>query len=565
MKQQDLFGGSAPKPSEPVGKADPVAPPSEPEWVRAGTTAAEKPVVVAAPQLPRPALPVLKSEPKVLTVGQLTRALKETIEPVFGRVLVRGEVSGFRGPNVRGHLYFALKDDVSSIDIKVWQTTAARMKFALRDGLSVIVEGSIDLYEPSGRYSLIVQRIDPTGVGAQALAYEQLKAKLMAEGLFGPNRKKPRRPLPTLPRRIGVVTSISGAALRDFLKVLHRRHPRLAVLVADTRVQGEGAALEIARAIRRLGRQNVDVIVVTRGGGSAEDLWAFNEETVARAIFECPLPVVSAVGHEVDTTLADYVADLRAPTPSAAAEAIAPVLADLQLHLATTRARLRKAVERRILEGHHRLGSLQATLKDPRRGLSQRRLQLSELVEKMRAGLERTTRERREVLRALNVKLHQLRPQAQLLATRKALHQLAARLQSAASFTFRRERDGLALWRDRLHHVSPKPAAHAARAALQTVKGRLPMLMGRTLVRERVALAALEGQLDALSPLKVLSRGYAIAFASADGRAVRSASDVKPGDGLRIRLQEGEVDATVTGSRQTSYTARRDDDQSGED
>jgi exodeoxyribonuclease VII large subunit len=591
MKQQDLFGGSPPpKPSEPASKPLPAAaPPAEPEWVRAGTDAeapappprpialppalVRAPPVVAVPSAPVPVAdplpawrrePPKKSEPKILTVGQLTRAIKDTLEPVFGRVLVKGEVSGFRGPNVRGHLYFALKDDVSSIDLKVWQTTAARMKFALKDGLSVIVEGSIDLYEPSGRYSLIVQRIEPTGVGAQALAYAQLKAKLMAEGLFGPNRTQPRRALPTLPRRVGVVTSISGAALRDFLKVLHRRHPRLAVLVADTRVQGDGAEVEIARAIRRLGRQQVDVIVVTRGGGSAEDLWCFNEEIVARAIFECPVPVVSAVGHEVDTTLADHVADFRAPTPSAAAEAIAPVLADLQLYLATTRARMRKAVERRILEGHHQLGSLQADLGDPRRGLSQRRLHLSEQAEKMRAGLERTTRERRDALRALNVKLHQLRPQAQLLATRKALHQLAARLQSAASYTFRREREAFSLWRDRLHHVSPRPAAHAARGALQTVKARLPMLMKGAIVRERAALQALEGQLDALSPLKVLSRGYAIAFRSADGRAVRSADDVKSGDGLRIKLLHGEVDATVTGSRQTSYTPSRDDDKNGE-
>lgn len=505
-----------------------------------------------------------KAEPKVLTVGQLTRAIKDTLEPVFGRVLVRGEVSGFRGPNVRGHLYFSLKDDVSSIDLKVWQTTAARLKFGLKDGLSVIVEGSIDLYEPSGRYSLIVQRIEPTGVGAQALAYEQLKAKLMAEGLFGPNRRRPRRPLPSLPRRVGVVTSISGAALRDFLKVLHRRHPRLAVLVADTRVQGDGAEQEIARAIRRLGKQAVDVIVVTRGGGSAEDLWCFNEEVVARAIFDCPVPVVSAVGHEVDTTLADHVADLRAPTPSAAAEAIAPVLADLQLHLATTRARLRKAVERRILEGHHQLGSLQAQLPDPRRGLSKRRLHLSELAEKMRANLERGTRDRRDALKALNLELQRLRPQAQLLATRKALHQLAARLQSASTLTFRRERDVLAHWRDRLQHVSPKPAAHAARGALKTVKARLPMLMKGAIGREKAALQALAGQLDALSPLKVLSRGYAIAFRAADGRAVRSAADVKAGDGLRIRLLNDEVDATVTGSRQSSYTPGRDDDKTGE-
>jgi exodeoxyribonuclease VII large subunit len=522
-----------------------------------------------------------KSEPKVLTVAQLTRAIKDTLEPQFTRVLVRGEISGFRGANVRGHLYFALKDDTSAIDIKVWQTTAARIKFALKDGLQVIIEGSVDLYEPSGRYSLIVQRIEPSGVGAQALAFEQLKAKLLSEGLFGPNRKQARRPLPVLPKRIGVVTSITGAALRDFLKVLHRRHPRLAVLVADARVQGDGAALEIARGIRRLGRQAVDVIVVTRGGGSAEDLWAFNEELVARAIFESPVPVVSAVGHEVDTTLADYVADFRAPTPSAAAEALAPVLADLQLHLATQRSRMRKAVERRMLEGHRELENLLARVGDPRRDLSRRRLHLSESTERMRAGLERSNRARRDSLRALNLKLQQLRPQAQLLATRKALHQLAARLQSAAGLTFRREREGLGHWRERLQHVSPRPAAHAAHLALQTTRTRLPSLVRAQLLRQRVRLEglqrrlptlvraewvrektrleALSDRLHGLNPERVLTRGYAIALTT-DGHALRSSADVKPGDSLRIRLQHGELEVTVTGSRQTSYTAGRDDD-----
>ena len=551
-----------PPPSpEPLERPEP----SEPEWVRAQPV--DEPVVKAPPPpAPIPAwrreLPK-KAEPKVLSVAELTRAIKETLEPAFQRVLVRGEVSGFRGANVRGHLYFALKDDTSAIDIKVWQTTAARMKFALKDGLQVIVEGSVDLYEPSGRYSLIVQRIEPSGVGAMALAFEQLKAKLLAEGLFGPNRKRPKRPLPMLPKKIGVVTSITGAALRDFLKVLHRRHPRLSVLVADARVQGDGAALEISLGIRRLARQGVDVIVVTRGGGSADDLWAFNEERVARAIFECPVPVISAVGHEVDTTLADYVADVRAPTPSAAAEALAPVLADLQLHLANQRARLRKAIERRIIDCHRELGHLEANLPDPRRDLSGRRLHLSESAERMRAALEKTTRGRREALKALNAALQKLRPQAQLLATRKVLHLLAGRLQSAASITFRREREGLTHWRERLQHVSPRPAAHAARGTLEAMKSRLPMLVRATVVREKTRLLALEQRLTALDPERVLKRGYAIAL-MADGKALRASVDVRSGDPLTLRLGSGEVDVTVTGSRQTSYRAGRDDDKTGE-
>src|SRR6266851_3986114 len=255
-----------------------------------------------------------KPERIIFTVGEITRDIKATLERGYARIWVRGEISGFRGANPRGHLYFSLKDSDACLDVKMWASAAQRLKFSLRDGLSVIAEGSIDLYEPQGRYSLIVQRIEPVG-----------------EGLLGDARKRPLRPIPFLPRRIGVVTSLHGAALRDFLRVLHQRHPRLPVLVCDARVQGEGSAGEVVRAMRRLARAQVDVIVLTRGGGSIEDLWTFNEELVARAIHACPVPVVSAIGHEIDFTIADFVADLRAPTPSAAAERLAPVLRDLEL------------------------------------------------------------------------------------------------------------------------------------------------------------------------------------------------------------------------------------------
>ncbi len=442
MKQGDLFGGASPQQPQPASTSKPAEPtplprvvpdakvtatpallprvvadaPSPPAQARAMTlprAAAETPAT-AGPTLPRvvadappaaasparaPAAPqqapkVRVATNRVLTVSELTRALKETIEPNFNRVLVRGEVSGFKGPNPRGHLYFALKDEFAFLDTRIWQSTAARMKFGLKEGLEVIAEGSIDLYAPAGRYALIVQKIEPAGMGALALAYEQLKAKLLAEGLFGDKRKKPRRPLPLLPRRIGVVTSVSGAALRDFLKVLHRRHPRLSVLVADARVQGDGAAIEIEGGIRRLARMNVDVIVVTRGGGSAEDLWAFNEERVARAIFDSPVPVVSAVGHEVDVTLADFVADHRAATrPSAAwPRHLAPVLADLELKLAQQHRRLHRAVERVVVGQRGSLNHLKARLGDPWRMLTQNQMHLSALGDRLVASVRKSHR-----------------------------------------------------------------------------------------------------------------------------------------------------------------------------
>src|SRR5262249_51733887 len=208
-----------------------------------------------------------KPERVIFTVGELTRDIKLTLERGYSRVWVRGEVTGFRGPNARGHLYFSLKDADACLDAKIWASTAQRMRFKLRDGLSVIAEGSIDLYEPQGRYSLIVQRIEPEGEGALALAFQQLKERLAAEGFFGERRKRPPRPIPFLPRRIGIVTSVHGAALRDFLRVLHQRHPRIPVLLCNARVQGEGSAFEVVRALRRLSRRDVDVIVLARGGG----------------------------------------------------------------------------------------------------------------------------------------------------------------------------------------------------------------------------------------------------------------------------------------------------------
>lgn len=489
-----------------------------------------------------------RAGPRVLSVSELTWQLKDLIEPAFGRVLVRGEVSGFRGPNARGHLYFAIKDERASIDVKLWASTARGLKFKLKEGMAVVVEGSLDVYEVQGRYSLIAQRLEPEGVGARALAFEQLKAKLAAEGLLGDLRTRPRRVLPLLPRRIGVVTSVSGAALRDFLKVLHRRHPRLPVLVADARVQGEGAAVEVRQAIRALGRTDVDVIVVTRGGGSVDDLWTFNEEPIARAIFEAKVPVVSAVGHEIDTTLADLVADVRAPTPSAAAEAVAPVLAELDAQLAAARVRLGRAVERVLLGHRTQLRALRSELGDPRRSLSGQRLWLAERAERLGRALRRLLRGQGTALKALSTRLQGARPQAQLAAQREAFTALERRLGAAARRRLKDERAHLARLALELERASPRPALGRARQALSHDVARLPALARARVAGERQRLVNLAHRLDALSPLKVLGRGYAIATRTADGHVVRRAADVAAGDELRLKLGEGEVEARVTGS-----------------
>ncbi len=548
IQQGDLFGGSAPT-AKPTGgtvvasASEPPRPPSKP------------PADVSAPLAPLPGAPARPARPTVLSVGELTRQIKDTIEARYPRVLVRGEVSGFRGANARGHLYFSLKDESASIDAKVWASTAGRLRFALRDGLEVVAEGSVDLYEPQGRYSLIVQRLEPVGEGALALAFEQLKERLAAEGLIGPHRIRPPRPLPSLPKRIGVVTSRTGAALQDFLRVLHSRHPGLSVLLCDARVQGEGSAQEVARAIERLGRTDIDVLVVTRGGGSVEDLWTFNEEVVARAIHASPVPVVSAIGHEIDYTIADFVADWRAPTPSAAAERLAPVLAELEVTLATHALRLRQATERRLLELRERQGALAGRLVDPRRRLSRERLHLSEQMDAMMNVLRPALREHRDRLRGLHDRLHRARPQARLSEQRAHLLKLSARLNDAVKQAVVQRRNELARARLGLERANPATRVAEERSRLAARKARLLALQKQTLAQAQRHFQGLEGRLDAMSPLKVMSRGYAVTFRARDGAVVRSISDVRVGDTLGIKFAHNgaktldgceEVEATVT-------------------
>ncbi|MFZ5471025.1 MAG: exodeoxyribonuclease VII large subunit [Myxococcota bacterium] len=484
---------------------------------------------------PASSAPEPQPKPTVLTVGELTRQLKSTLERGFARVMVRGEVSGYRGPNVRGHLYFSLKDADACLDARIWRSAAERLKFKLKDGMAVVVEGSIDLYEPAGRYSLIVTRIEPAGVGALALAFEQLKERLAAEGLFGPKRVRPVRPIPFLPRRIGVVTSITGAALRDFLRVLHARHPHLPVLVCDARVQGSGADREVARAIEWLAATDVDVIVVTRGGGSIEDLWTFNEEAVARAIHSCPVPVVTAIGHEVDTTIADFVADFRAPTPSAAAEKLAPVLEELLLSLATSKLRLRKGAERAVLERRQKVSVLLARLPDPRRELSRHRLHLSEQAEDAGRALRRRLVELAAHHRALADRLQRARPEARLARAREAHFHHREQLVRCARELIERERRRLHEARVTLMATSPRALLSDERRRVESRRQKLEALGHRLLAEARHTLSQRAGKLHALSPLAVMARGYALAFGE-DGHVVRQVGDVQVGERITVRL-----------------------------
>jgi len=434
--------------------------------------------------------------PRVYSVSELTREIKAVLEGRFPAVLVRGEVSNLRNPS-SGHLYFTLKDEDACIDAVLFRTEARRLRFEARNGLSLVARGRLVVYEPKGGYQLVCDRVEPLGAGALQVAFEQLKERLQREGLFEASRK---RKLPFLPRRVAVVTSASGAAVHDFLRVLHRRFPNLPVVIVPARVQGEGAAQEIARAIGRAARQpRVEVVVVARGGGSLEDLWAFNEEVVARALCACPVPTVSAVGHEVDFTIADFCADVRAPTPTAAAEMIARVKEELSADVAQRRARLVRALRSQLERKRAQLDKARARVADPRRLIGERQLRLDRLRQRVE-----------DLMRlVLSSRTAQVRKLGERLATQHP--------------------------RERLHRMDRE---------VREKEQKLRSLLERALAARRHRFEGLAGRLDNLSPLRVLARGYAVAF-DARGHALTDASQVGPGERLRVRLHVGELSAHV--------------------
>jgi exodeoxyribonuclease VII large subunit len=436
--------------------------------------------------------------PRILSVTELTREIKAVLEGRFPQVLVKGEVSNLRVPS-SGHLYFTLKDENACLDAVLFSKEARRLRFQVRNGLSLVARGRLSLYEPKGGYQLVCDAVEPLGAGALQIAFEQLKEKLQKEGLFDANRK---RRLPFLPKRIALVTSPSGAVIHDFLRVLHRRFPNLPVLIVPARVQGEGAAQEVARGIVRAGQQrDVDVVVVARGGGSLEDLWAFNEEVVARALCASPVATVSAVGHETDVTIADWCADVRAPTPTAAAELIAREKVELVADLQQRKARLQRALHGQVERKQSTLDKLRSRVADPRRLIGDRRLRLDRL--------------------------------------RQRLEHLAARDRDVREQALRK-------LRERLEQQHPRERLHRLRLEVNRIEQKLRVLADRTLAARHHRFQGLAGRLDALSPLRVLARGYSVTF-DANGHVVTRAAQVAPGDRLRVRLHEGEVSATVAG------------------
>ena len=444
------------------------------------------------------------AEPLVLTVSTLTRKVRGLLEDGIGEIWVEGEVSNLRRQS-SGHAYFTLKDASSQIACVLFagQTAQLRgMNFA--DGVHVQIQGSLTVYEPRGNYQIIVRRVQERGVGALQAKFEELKRRLDAEGLFAPGKK---RPLPKFPRRIGVVTSPTGAAIQDFLNVLHRRQRGIEVVIFPVRVQGKGAAAEIAEAIRLLGDPLAtglppfDVIVVTRGGGSLEDLWEFNEEAVARAVAESPIPVVSAVGHEIDFSICDFAADFRAPTPSAAAEILSADSGELLDKLQHFAARLGRPVLTRLDGLRSQLLSLQRTalFLEPRRILQEKQQTLDRLLEDLQSTADSAP--------------HQLR----LLLERHARILAGHRPDLKISELSRR----LASCRDTLKHRADTKLQH-----------------------EKSTLSRHAAVLRALNPAAALARGYTITM-DENGQILRSATDAIKSQELTTRFHDGEVKSEV--------------------
>ncbi len=433
---------------------------------------------------------------KIYTVSELTVEVKACLENEFVNILVEGEISNFTAAG-SGHLYFNLKDKGAQIRCVCFRSKARFLKFRAEDGLQVVAGGSLGVYEPRGDYQLIVDLMEPKGLGSLQLAFEQLKARLQAEGLFDSGRKKP---LPMLPRCIGIVTSPTGAAIQDILRILRRRHANIPVLIFPAKVQGAGAAADIAAGIRALNTfPEVDVIIVGRGGGSLEDLWAFNEEMVARAIFASHIPVITAVGHEVDFTISDFVADLRAPTPSAAAELVVSQKGEMSQQVASLERRLQQSLQFQLSQFRNRILELSADrvfgAVESRLGFYRQRL--DELTFRLDNRLAR--------------RLNDLQGCWQILATDLGRFDLPQ--------VIRLKREMLTKQGDRLRA--------AVRLQLQGMIARV-----RTL----------DGALRALSPLAVLDRGYAICR-DLEGNVVKDARALKAGDSFSVRLSQGTVDA----------------------
>jgi len=438
--------------------------------------------------------------PPILTVSELTADIRASLEMGFCDLRVDGEISNCRTWNT-GHLYFTLKDTGAQIRAVMFRSAARLLKFKVQDGQHVIARGRVSVYDAKGEYQVICESLEPRGLGALQLAFDQLKRKLAAEGLFDQPRK---RPLPLLPRKIGLVTSLDGAAVRDVLSVLGRRYPQAHIVIRPARVQGDGAAPDLTRALGAICLvPGVDVVLLVRGGGSMEDLWAFNEEILARAIVRCNVPVISGVGHETDVTIADFAADLRCATPSAAAETVVARRDEFVARIDRHLERVRAALDRRLLGARSRVHALES-----------------------RRGLAAVT--------------------ASVAMRGRHVMELAQAFRRAMSERLGRDGRRVAIVGRSLARHDPRERLARSRGRLATLDAQLLAGIQRCQQRTTAHFAASVGRLHSLSPLAVLGRGYAVCWDGARDKIIRRAVDVSAGDAVRVTLGEGEIACQVT-------------------
>lgn len=461
------------------------------------TSLFDSPTIIPKVAKPPPRTSSVVAPPVVMSVEDLNRAIRGTLERSFDLVWVQAEISNFKA-HTSGHFYFSLKDSKAQVKAVMFRGFNSRLKFRPEDGLEVLVRGKVSVYEPRGEYQITVELMEPVGAGALQKAFEQLKAKLLSEGLFDSSRK---RSMPRFPRRIALVTSPTGAAIRDMLNILGRRNPNVEIIIVPTLVQGAGAAEQIRKGLQDVWQlSGLDLIIVGRGGGSIEDLWAFNDEALARTIAASPVPVISAVGHEIDFTIADFVADLRAPTPSAAAELAVPDVVDLSERV-NRQFRLLQVCWKKLHQSRAgRLQLLGRQLVDPRKRLQDLIFRNDELLD---------------------------------------------RLIMSAQARVMRLRDRISLQRNRL--VSPEILIARARQNVSHCESAMKAHWERSYVYRQGRLSRIMGLLDALSPLKTLERGYAIPTRA--GAIVRRPEDVSVGDQIEVQIHNGWIEASVTGTR----------------
>lgn len=481
---------------------------------------------------------------KIYSVSEITSDIRMLLEATYPSFWVEGEISNFHQPATSGHFYFNLKDSTAQIRCVMWKSAHRFLRWKPKDGMKVMVSGRLTVYDGKGEYQIDVRQIVAHGKGDLYAAFEQLKEKLQKEGLFSPARK---RPIPMLPKKIGMITSPTGAVIRDMLNILNRRYLNLQLLIYPAKVQGEDAAATIVEGLRVMnGYQDIDVLIVARGGGSMEDLWPFNEETVARAIVASRIPVISAVGHETDTTISDFVSDLRAPTPSAAAELVVGKKTEFVEKVLNLSQRIDSVLRNRVLQMKNRVQMLaqHRALSSIPQSVHMKQQTVDDCAMRLRSGLERYHQEQTRRLLQAQTKLSPSQLKHVIEVKRSTLQQQYERMRAHVQRNQQRLSRYVLAFQTKLSPAQLMHLMEVDRSKISVLLERMRRTLSAQLHGKKTGIARAAGKLDSLSPLSVLERGYSIAF-DEHGNTIKRSATVHPGQEIRVRLHEGKIKCEV--------------------